>query len=414
MSQARDRKAGLATLLGDVLSAGQPEPELLVRYAESPDSLSPEERQSVEMHLAQSPAYADQLKVLKNFDFSVLEEEARAVVGASWMERFRERLAAVGRFFEISPAVAWVPVAAAAALMMFLLYPAVFQRGDRGPGPVAQLPVSPAPPEEIVVAQEPATAEPAPEETKPAQEETPIMLAQGEKEVQPPPGRASPAPPTAEPKPAPKRPAPIVLAMAIPSYRAPAGAPPRLRASGSLRGDGTHVALVAGVPEHVARTASEQPSLFWYLSELPPRGSDLEFAITDEDSSDPLYQTPLPLPSEPGLQRIDLADFGVKLPPTVEYRWSVALRTDPSHPSRDVVAQGWIQRVGAPAPVAAMLDEAGPTDVPIVYAESGYWYEAFSTLSDLIELYPENESLRLARRELLKQAGLQPIAETLE
>ena len=49
----------------------------------------------------------------------------------------------------------------------------------------------------------------------------------------------------------------------------------------------------------------------------------------------------------------------------------------------------------------------------ICASQSGYWYEAMSTPSDLIELYPENESLRRARRELLKQVGLEPIAQTL-
>lgn len=303
MRYSRDRDRGLAELLGDVFSSGQPDPELLVRYGGNPQSLSADERQSVETHLAASPAYADQLKVLKNFDISALEAAAPA------------------------------PTA-----------------------PKAESPPSP-----------PAAA----------------------------------SPPAAEPE----RPAPIMLATATPSYRAPAGASPRFRPSSALRGMGSGLMLLASVPEHVAQSASEQPSLFWYLSELPRAGGEFQFTITDEESPDPLFQTKLDTPSEPGLQRIDLADFGVRLSPRVEFRWSVALRQDPARPSLDVVAQGWIERIETPAPVAERLDEADRADVPIIYAESGYWYEALSTVTDLIELYPENESLRQARQDLLKQVS---------
>ena len=54
----------MAELLADVLSEGAPDPALLVRYADHPDALSPEERQVVEKRLAESPQYRDQLRVL--------------------------------------------------------------------------------------------------------------------------------------------------------------------------------------------------------------------------------------------------------------------------------------------------------------------------------------------------------------
>jgi len=65
MSDPHEREAGLAMLLVDVLAGEDQDVELLVRYAQDPDALSSEERQQVEHALETSPAYADQLRVLR-------------------------------------------------------------------------------------------------------------------------------------------------------------------------------------------------------------------------------------------------------------------------------------------------------------------------------------------------------------
>ena len=41
-----------------------------------------------------------------------------------------------------------------------------------------------------------------------------------------------------------------------------------------------------------------------------------------------------------------------------------------------------------------------------LYAEAGLWYDALSSLSDLIEATPDNPGLRQQRAALLKQVGL--------
>jgi len=65
MSDPEIRKAGLAMLLVDVLSGEDEDAELLLRYARDPASLRPAKREQVERRLAASPAYADQLRVLR-------------------------------------------------------------------------------------------------------------------------------------------------------------------------------------------------------------------------------------------------------------------------------------------------------------------------------------------------------------
>jgi len=65
-SRGSDSKdVGLAMLLVDVLSGDDEEIELLLRYARDPASLRPAKRRDIERRLAESPAYADQLRVLR-------------------------------------------------------------------------------------------------------------------------------------------------------------------------------------------------------------------------------------------------------------------------------------------------------------------------------------------------------------
>jgi hypothetical protein len=57
--------SGLAMLLIDVLAGDADELELLERYARAPDALGAAQRSRLELRLAESPALADQLRVLR-------------------------------------------------------------------------------------------------------------------------------------------------------------------------------------------------------------------------------------------------------------------------------------------------------------------------------------------------------------
>jgi hypothetical protein len=87
----------------------------------------------------------------------------------------------------------------------------------------------------------------------------------------------------------------------------------------------------------------------------------------------------------------------------------VFLVVDPEHRSKDVLAGGAIERVASPEALAAKL----PSDDKrkAAYAESGIWYEAIATLSDLVEAAPQDKALHQQRASLLEQAGLAEIAE---
>jgi hypothetical protein len=128
--------------------------------------------------------------------------------------------------------------------------------------------------------------------------------------------------------------------------------------------------LTALVPDHTGETLAAQPSLFFALSALPAESAKLSFVLAADDSVEPLVEAELPRPTAPGIQRIDLAKYGVELREGTEYEWSVTLATDAERRSRDVVTVGWIERVARPADLTAS-DAAA-------LAGAGLWYDAFA------------------------------------
>ena len=117
----------------------------------------------------------------------------------------------------------------------------------------------------------------------------------------------------------------------------------------------------------------------------------------------------IPTPKRAGIHRIRLSDFGVTLSPGAEYEWSVALILDAKERSKDIVATSWIDRVEPSAQLSKRLESDGATAA--VYAEEGMWYDAIGALSDQIDGDPTNVQLAEQRADLLRQVGLDTIAQ---
>lgn len=206
-----------------------------------------------------------------------------------------------------------------------------------------------------------------------------------------------------------------------PVYKPPLGlgAPTGLVAGGSrgaktcLAGDfrdgSTTLMLSVLVPaDHVGLTVQEQPSLYWYLSAAT--SCPVEVTLTDGQAVEPLLDLRLNPPINPGVQRVRLADHGVRLTPGVRYQWAVALVPDPSHRSKDIVAAGGIKRIEATEALHAKLTQADKEDVAAIYAEEGLWYDTVAAISDLIATAPQDSALRMQRAALLEQGQLAEVA----
>jgi hypothetical protein len=190
------------------------------------------------------------------------------------------------------------------------------------------------------------------------------------------------------------------VAHEIPVYQPPRRGAPRRKVGGGMRGARAVPEPLTLAPEHVARTASPQPSLFWFVDSVPAGELRVVFTLIEAEGEEPLVEATLETPSRAGIQRIRLADYGVALRPGVEYEWSIAFVVDPDHRARDLVATASIERVTEPA----FLEADGAT---ARYAAAGLWYDALESISDAIRNQPADARLQRQRDVLLRQVGLE-------
>jgi len=197
----------------------------------------------------------------------------------------------------------------------------------------------------------------------------------------------------------------------LPIYTPRQKTTPRARVGGGLRGtDGKEPEIVALVPDHVGLTVKQAPSLNWFLSK--PTSLPMRFTLIDSRTVKPLHEGPIPTPGQAGVQSLSLKDLGLTLEPDVQYRWYVSAIRNPDSPSQDIVAGGVIERCEFSTCLVEM-EVALTCDRPSVLrnAARGFWYDAMSCLCDLVTANQKDASLRRMRAALLKQVGLNSVAE---
>ncbi len=199
-----------------------------------------------------------------------------------------------------------------------------------------------------------------------------------------------------------------------PVYKPPLRGAPAGRIGGGTRGttERESFSLLALAPDHVGYTTAEQPCLYWYISK--PTALPVELTVTERRAVKPLVEARLKAPEKGGVQRVCLADHGVRLSPNVPYKWFITLVTDAEQRSKDIMAGGIVERVARSESLAARLASAEGGKGPFVYAEEGLWYDAFGELSRMVEASPEDAGLRRQRASLLEQVGLSEAAQAAE
>ena len=219
----------------------------------------------------------------------------------------------------------------------------------------------------------------------------------------------------ADPTPAPpKNQPPVGTSATPPGGRDIVYTPPKRGMPGGRVGGGSRSAenqrpvILVLAPDHVALTMQEQPSLFWYVSQAT--SGPVLFTLIDSRAVTPIVETGLTSPSQGGVQRIRLADYGIRLTTGVSYRWFVTLVLDPDKRSKDVVGGGMIERVPLIEALSVNLASTGNEDTARRYAEAGLWYDAIAVLSDQIDAAPQDSVYRKDRASLLEQVGLPEIA----
>ena len=198
--------------------------------------------------------------------------------------------------------------------------------------------------------------------------------------------------------------------VSMPVYQPPLRGAPGGRVGGGTRGIGDElITLFALAPNHVALTTQDQPILYWFLSNQTKH--PIEVTLIIEEATQPLLEKRLSLPAQPGIHGIRLKDFNLHLSKATQYRWFVAVVADPDRRSKDIIAGGMIERVECSDALRVKLTQADKRNIPSIYAESGIWYDAIMTLSELIEANPNDMNLRKQRAALLEQVGLSKVAQ---
>jgi hypothetical protein len=201
--------------------------------------------------------------------------------------------------------------------------------------------------------------------------------------------------------------------IASPVYKPPLRGAPGGRVGGGTRGTGGGrdvFVLSALAPDHMGLTASEQPTLYWFLSS--PTTLPVEVTIIDPQGTSPLYENRLTSPIAAGVHKLDLKQLGVRLAAGIPYRWSVAVVPDAKRRSRDILAAATIERVENPESLRDKLAQARADQAATLYAEAGLWYDALNAITEQLDRAPDNTTFRQQRAALLAQVGLPTIDDS--
>jgi hypothetical protein len=192
-------------------------------------------------------------------------------------------------------------------------------------------------------------------------------------------------------------------------YKPPLMGKPGGRVGGGTRGTGAaDLYLAAIVPDHAGMTAKSTPTLCWFLSR--PTNTKIEITVDDGTSVKPILEKKIESRAGDALNCLNLSQLGIVLRPGAEYQWFVAIVPDPEQRSKDIVSGGGIVFTEPAKPLADRLSRAKGADIPKAYAEAGFWYDAFDSLSELIRSNPEEKEYQALRLDLLEQAGLPEVA----
>ena len=160
-------------------------------------------------------------------------------------------------------------------------------------------------------------------------------------------------------------------------------------------------------PDHTGLTTQGQPTLYWYTSSP----AALHFSIKEagNDSKKPLLE--LSLKKASGIQKLDLAKHNITLKPDILYQWSVTQAPENNSKKNGKTVYGFIEKIKPGEGLSKRIKRVTGIARVDVYAIEGIWYDAWQTISSMLEKSPDNPGLLAARNSLLSQAGLHAVVE---
>ena len=169
--------------------------------------------------------------------------------------------------------------------------------------------------------------------------------------------------------------------------------------------------LIPLLPKNkIGRTVSEYPEFFFYLPQSEAKVA--EFVLQD-DKGKQIYQTTLNINNSSGVIGISIPTNKNVSPLQIgkNYSWSIALICDDKDRSADVFQRGIVRRVEVSADIRSQLQKAEPRLKAVIYAQTGIWQDALSTLIAARRANPNDVDLAADWKILLDSVNLGKIAK---
>ena len=117
---------------------------------------------------------------------------------------------------------------------------------------------------------------------------------------------------------------------------------------------------------------SNYPIVAWFVPDS--KSFPLEFSLYEYEGNDEREIMRQNLQSKPGIMSLSLSNLEVGK----RYRWQVVLLGNPDRLSNSLIAEATIDVVAPLSTLKTKLDATNNSrEKAIIYAESGFWYDAF-------------------------------------
>lgn len=165
-------------------------------------------------------------------------------------------------------------------------------------------------------------------------------------------------------------------------------------------------------PEVLGKTTEPYPVFWFHVPELPPDIRFAEFRLLNENNNNVLKKRHfIELRRTPGIVGFSLPSTEESLKLDKQYRWSFRILCEPREPSKNPSVSGWVERVELSSTLKSQLEQATERERVEIYAENGIWHETLAFLAELRRKSPKDETLVESWANLLRDIGLNEIAE---
>ncbi|BAY21722.1 hypothetical protein NIES2100_14790 [Calothrix sp. NIES-2100] len=193
-----------------------------------------------------------------------------------------------------------------------------------------------------------------------------------------------------------------------------AGKPGRVRAAASrgacFQNAQVFIPLIPTSKE-AQHTTKDHPTFLFYIPQTSKTLAGLEFALREDENSDPLYKETFPPVEQAGIVSVTLPANQPALTAGKEYTWTFAMICDPNNRDQDIYQEGKIQLL-QDENIAAQIEETPkPLDRAVLYATAGFWENAISILADLRRQNPSNPEIQQYWADLLKSVNLEEVTD---